>query len=530
MGPLAMSVESIFGGCARGVGSVDDRRASCPDSRDRDTPFRTGGLLMLTLEDRLAGAVWGHLVGDAVGVPYEFGLARPAETVVFGHTGMYGQPPGTWSDDGALMLALLDSLLTTGFDTADQGRRAVAWFNEQAYTPDHDGRFDVGNVTAAALRAIQAGTRAEDAGPTHDRASGNGSLMRILGLALVERGPDEILRIRHAHRASRVTHGTAHAQVACALYVLIVGRLLTRDEPLEATLKQARATLRGAYVGHDMTEHIDAFDHLEAHRERGGHGRVWDSFWSAWDAFAGAADYRSTIQRAVAYGNDTDTTAAIAGGLAGARWGLGGIPAEWLGGMRGKAIAQPLIDRLVATTDKAQIRVDEVPLSRVPGLIDVTGRLGMTFLPGKHGVSGRAGEHRRDLATDIATLRRLGVETLVVLVEDDELAWAGVADIVERMAEHGIDTIRHPIPDRGVPTDPSAFADLLATVTSHIRDGRFVAVACMGGLGRTGTLVACLLKDSGLDADQAMELTRLSRRGTIENTTQETFVRSWPNA
>ena len=144
---------------------------------------------------------------------------------------------------------------------------------------------------------------------------------------------------------------------------------------------------------------------LEAHRERGGHGRVWDSFWSAWDAFAGATDYRSTIQRAVAYGNDTDTTAAIAGGLAGARWGLGGIPAEWLDGMRGKAIAQPLIDRLVATTDKALIRVDEVPLSRVPGLIDVTGRLGMTFLPGKHGVSGRAGEHRRDLATDIATLR-----------------------------------------------------------------------------------------------------------------------------
>ena len=127
-----------------------------------------------------------------------------------------------------------------------------------------------------------------------------------------------------------------------------------------------------------------------------------------------------------------------------------------------------------------------------------------------------------------------------MLVEDDELAWAGVADIVERMAEdgiaqhgiaeHGIETIRHPIPDGGVPTDPSAFADLLATLATRIRDGRFVAVACMGGLGRTGTLVACLLKDSGLDADQAIELTRESRRGTIENTTQETFVRSWPNA
>ena len=74
---------------------------------------------------------------------------------------------------------------------------------------------------------------------------------------------------------------------------------------------------------------------------------VWDSFWSAWDAFNGADDYRSAIQRAVAYGGDTDTTAAIAGGLAGIHWGIEGIPADWLAGMRGKGIVTPLIDRLV---------------------------------------------------------------------------------------------------------------------------------------------------------------------------------------
>ena len=74
------------------------------------------------LAERLAGAVWGHLVGDAVGVPYEFGPARPAASVVFGATGTHRQPPGTWSDDGALMLALLDSMLAVGFDIDDQGR------------------------------------------------------------------------------------------------------------------------------------------------------------------------------------------------------------------------------------------------------------------------------------------------------------------------------------------------------------------------------------------------------------------------
>ncbi len=425
------------------------------------------------------------------------------------------------------MLALLDSLLTTGFDTTDQARRALAWYDDKAYTPDDDGRFDIGNATAAAIRAFKSGTPAEDAGPSHDRANGNGSLMRILPLALVERRADEMLRIRHAHRASRVTHGTARAQVACALYTLIVGRLLTGDDSRTNALADARASLRAAYVEHAMADHLDALDHLEAYPDRGGLGRVWDSFWSAWDAFAGATDYRSTIQRAVAYGNDTDTTAAIAGGLAGTYWGFGGIPPEWLKGMRGKAIAEPLVDRLIATMGTALIRVDEVPLSRVPGFVDAPGRLGMTFLPGKHGVHGQAGAHDRDLAIDAATLRWLGVETLVVLVEDDELVRAGVPDIVERMAENGIETIRHPIPDGGVPTDPSAFADLLATLATRIRDGRFVAVACMGGLGRTGTLVACLLRDGGLAADEAIALTRESRHGTIENDRQEDFVRSW---
>ncbi len=72
------------------------------------------------LDERLAGAVRGHLVGDAVGVPYEFKPGRPAAQVVFGAKGTHDQPPGTWSDDGALMLALLDSLLTHGFDTTHQ--------------------------------------------------------------------------------------------------------------------------------------------------------------------------------------------------------------------------------------------------------------------------------------------------------------------------------------------------------------------------------------------------------------------------
>src|SRR5690606_21240847 len=97
----------------------------------------------MTNPDVLRAAVYGHLVGDAIGVPFEFSAPDPDRIVeVRGH-GSHDQPAGTWSDDGALMLALLDSLLNAGFDPDDQGRRALAWWDDRAYTPDGDVPFDI---------------------------------------------------------------------------------------------------------------------------------------------------------------------------------------------------------------------------------------------------------------------------------------------------------------------------------------------------------------------------------------------------
>ncbi len=300
----------------------------------------------MPLPSRLAGAVWGHLVGDALGVPYEFLAASQITTIDWGATGTHHQPSGTWSDDGALMLALLDSLLTVGFDTDDQGRRAVGWRQKGRYAPG--GRvFDIGGTTSAALTAIQQGTPAIDAGPTGDHASGNGSLMRILPLALVERAvPDERL-VELAHLASRVTHGHPRCQVACALYSLLVRGVLAGTRDRAGLLADARATLRATYEHERMTDHLAALDELETWTGRSGRGHVIDSFWSAWDAFAGADSYVDTVTRAIRYGRDTDTTAAIAGGLAGAWFGLDAIPAAWRAGLREPGIVRPLVDRLI---------------------------------------------------------------------------------------------------------------------------------------------------------------------------------------
>jgi protein-tyrosine phosphatase len=302
-----------------------------------------------------------------------------------------------------------------------------------------------------------------------------------------------------------------------------------------SALDDARAALRSVYSGADgSAERLAALDELEAWSGRSGRGFVTDSFWSAWDAFAGAASCRETIERAVAYGNDTDTTAAIAGGLAGLRWGIDGIPADWLAGMRGRLIVAPLVDRLVKasgfrTSSEHPIRIDWVDLSGVlslAGSVAAGGRLGMTFLPGKRR-EGLAGNHWRDLAADAEALRREGADDVLLLVEDHELELSGVPGIAAAMASAGIALHRHPIPDFGVPADPGAFRSVLAMVRGLMADGRSVVVACLGGLGRTGTAVACFLREAGLDADASIKLTRATRHGTIEVAAQERFVEGW---
>ena len=175
----------------------------------------------MLLPERLAGAVYGHLVGDALGVPYEFHPAERIGEVEWRGHGTYDQPPGTWSDDGALMLALLDSLLTVGFDTADQARRALDWQETGAYAAGGEV-FDIGNATSAALARLREGTAPEQAGAVD--ALGNGSLMRVIPVPLVFRAAADEELVTLAARASRVTHGSAEAQVACALYVLVATR------------------------------------------------------------------------------------------------------------------------------------------------------------------------------------------------------------------------------------------------------------------------------------------------------------------
>jgi protein-tyrosine phosphatase len=160
------------------------------------------------------------------------------------------------------------------------------------------------------------------------------------------------------------------------------------------------------------------------------------------------------------------------------------------------------------------------------------GRLGLTFLPGKRGPSlrypGRV--YRRELDADLATLHELGVRRMLLLVEDSELERWSDPGIVARARSRGIEVARRPMPDGA----PPASAEELEAVLDWLRARRVggdVAVACMGGVGRTGTVAACALVEAGWGADDAIALVRRVRHPTaVETGAQLAFVRAFAAA
>jgi len=170
--------------------------------------------------------------------------------------------------------------------------------------------------------------------------------------------------------------------------------------------------------------------------------------------------------------------------------------------------------------------------------LSVTGKLGRTFLPGKnhHGLSGMV--HARSAAVDCGRLRQVyGTDTLVLLNEDHEISRfvndvpppIGPQNLAAALDENDIALLRLPIPDGGTP-HPNQVGELralLADVVALLRAGKNVAVACRGGIGRTGTLLGLVLIELGCSSTNAIVRVRAMKPECIDSGRQEEFVRAW---
>lgn len=309
-------------------------------------------VMVPTRAERIRGAVLGHLVADALGVPYEFHepTALPVRVSMDPPAGFArahaSVPLGTWSDDGAQMLALLDSLLDRRrLDADDLGRRLVAWYDWGEYAVD--GKvFDVGIQTANAVRALRRGVPALEAGSMNDRANGNGSLMRVLPLGLWHRGTDAQL-CADAAASSRVTHAHMRSVVCCEVYSLWVRRLLEGAAAAEGFVDAVGAFRRvHGLRSAEVTEFETRVWPEGAEFDLGGSGYVVDTFRAAVRLNEAGMPYEGVVRAAIALGHDTDTTACVAGGIAGLVHGVRAIPSSWLDALRGRDLPEQLLSRL----------------------------------------------------------------------------------------------------------------------------------------------------------------------------------------
>ena len=293
----------------------------------------------------------GFAIGDALGVPVEFRsrdyLRRNPVREMIGF-GTYPKPAGTWSDDTTMTIATMESIARLKkIDYTDIMTNFLKWHEKGDFTID--GLFDIGQTTSRAIYKFAQGTTALECGDSKEDQNGNGSLMRILPIAIYLHDPygmtlsDEDMEV--IHNVSAMTHAHPISKIACGLYCLIVDELL-RGIGLSSI---QRAVYRGLQNGKSYYKRLPEFSPIldkyfgrlfgsnfeklpESEIESSGY--VVHSLEAAIWCLLNTKDYKSLILKAVNLGGDTDTTAAIAAGLGGLVYNVEDLPTEWINALR----------------------------------------------------------------------------------------------------------------------------------------------------------------------------------------------------
>ncbi|MCA6067174.1 ADP-ribosylglycohydrolase family protein [Chryseobacterium sp. RG1] len=315
------------------------------------------------MENLVKAGIFGVCVGDALGVPVEFRsrdqLKRSPVTTMRAF-GTHRQPIGTWSDDSSLMLCLADSLFK-GYDLEDIALKFLQWYNAEIWTP-HGRVFDIGIATSQAIRRISKGVSPTLCGGTSEFDNGNGSLMRILPLLFYIKDFPIKRRFDITKSVSSITHGHIRSVLACFIYLEFILEIFKGKDKWEA-YKIMQETIKEFLDCNPICsqEEMDKFHRILElkvgeydlaplytleEEEISSSGYVLSSLEASLWCFLNSESYSEAVLKAVNLGEDTDTTGAITGGIAGIYYGFENIPEEWIDVLARKEDIENLCNKL----------------------------------------------------------------------------------------------------------------------------------------------------------------------------------------
>ena len=277
-------------------------------------------------------------IGDALGVPLEFTdrktLKKNPVTEMTGY-GTYNQPSGTWSDDSSLTFCLAESL-TKGFNLSDIANNFIKWRRENYWTARGEV-FDIGFTTQKAINRLEEGTIHQIAGDDGEDSNGNGSLMRILPLLFYIKDKPIEERFNITKKVSSLTHRHIRSVLAC-FYYLEFARLLFLNRDKFSVYNKLKEHFSRFLKSINIDAHeVSFFNRLLIDNiyelpedEIESNGYVIHTLEASMWCILITDNFKDAVLKAVNLGEDTDTTGAVTGGLAGLLYSIENIPNEWI--------------------------------------------------------------------------------------------------------------------------------------------------------------------------------------------------------
>lgn len=314
--------------------------------------------MLIMMKNIWLDGMMGLIVGDALGCPVQFlsraDIKKRGPVTGMEGYGTYNMPEGTWTDDSSMALASLDSIINNnGINPEDTMRNFMKWEFDGDYTPFGEA-FDEGNTCSSAIWDFRATGDYKTCGRTGEYANGNGALMRILPVCLYyinkagETSEDGINiddeALKGIHLASGLTHNHLRSQMACGLYYFMAKEIIRNPcsgqedcliKCLQKGLDEGFKTYGKDPANLKEMRHYDRLFHLDQFRKAPEEeilstGYVVDSIEAAVWCLITTDSLKDCLLKAVNLGDDTDTVAAIAGGLAGLYYGYENIPQDWI--------------------------------------------------------------------------------------------------------------------------------------------------------------------------------------------------------